>query len=216
MTVNQQVIQQDPVAGLVVKTLNDLSVGDFDIVVADVESSTTARQAKLWSWLDIMNKLQIPQDIALEIVMKYSDLPDRDEFVQKNQQRMQQQQQQAQQQMQMQIELERIKNENVNQSIAFKDAPLPIQMAMAAKQGLIDPQIAQYFMQTWLSQMAPQLLQQMQMQQAQAMNQAQAQMQQTQLPLTPEMMFNQPQQNQPQAMTQAAAQSVMNGITPTV
>ena len=39
--VNQQVVEQDPIAGVVVHTLNDLSHGEFDIVIADVEASTT-------------------------------------------------------------------------------------------------------------------------------------------------------------------------------
>ena len=39
MTVNQQVLEQDPIAGTVVKTLNDLSQGEFDIVISDVEAS---------------------------------------------------------------------------------------------------------------------------------------------------------------------------------
>lgn len=47
--VNQQIVQQDPIAGIIVKTLNDLSQGEFDIIISDVEASTTQRQAQLWS-----------------------------------------------------------------------------------------------------------------------------------------------------------------------
>ena len=82
----------------------------------------------------------------------------------------------------------------------------PIQMAMCAKQGLIDPQIAQYFLQTWLEQMAPQLARQMNQPQQPMTNQNQ------QLPLTEEMMFNQPNQNQSPMMTQSAMQTVLNGM----
>ena len=43
--VNQQVQQQDPLGNVITTTLNDLSEGEFDIVVSDVQSSTTQRQA---------------------------------------------------------------------------------------------------------------------------------------------------------------------------
>ena len=221
ITVNQQIVQQDPTAGIIVKTLNDLSIGDFDIVVADVESSTTQRQAQLWSLIDGVSKLGIPSDLIFDTIIDLSDLPKKNEIIQKYQQRLEQQQMQQQQQAQAQMEIERIKNENLNQSITFKDAILPVQLAMCAKQGLIDPQIANYFMQMWIQQTAPQLAMQMaQAQQQQAMmmmNQTQPQQvpqQPQQLPLTPEMMFNQQPQNQAQPMTQAAAQSVMNNMTP--
>ena len=66
ITVNQQVIEQDPIAGNIVKTLNDLSIGKFDIVVSDVESSITQKQAKAWLILDAVAQLQLPPTIANE------------------------------------------------------------------------------------------------------------------------------------------------------
>ena len=44
--INEQVIEQDPIAGTIYKTLNDLSQGEFDVVVSDVEASATQRE---WS-----------------------------------------------------------------------------------------------------------------------------------------------------------------------
>ena len=82
---------------------------------------------------------------------------------------------------------------------------------MAAQYGIIPMEVAQNFLQKTMPQMA--MLAQ---QQAIVNQQMQAQQPQQQLPLTPEMMFNQSRQKQPQTMTQAAAQSVMNGMTPTI
>ena len=39
--INEQVAVQNPIAGTIIKTLNDLSQGEFDIVISDVKSSTT-------------------------------------------------------------------------------------------------------------------------------------------------------------------------------
>ena len=118
--VNQQVLQQDPIAGAVVSTLNDLSQGEFDIVVSDVEASTTQRQAQLWNLVDAIGKLGVPGDLVFDIVVDLSDIPNKEEVKQRWTQRQEQQAQAAQQQAQAQMELERIKNENLNQTISFK------------------------------------------------------------------------------------------------
>lgn len=218
--VNQQVIQQDPMGNAVVSTLNDLSQGEFDVVVSDVQASTTQRQAQMWSLVDAVGKLQVPGDLVFDIIIDLSDLPNKDEIKERWAQRQQQQAMQQQQAAQAQMELERIKNENINQTISFRDAPLPIQLAMAAKQGLIDPQIAEYAVNLMTQNMFPQLAealtaqrqQQAQMQQMQQQAQMQQQMQ-GQPPPMMSMQQQQPQQ-QPQAMTQAAAESVMNAQVP--
>ena len=210
--VNQQIIQQDPIAGTIVQTLNDLSQGEFDIVISDVESSTTQRQAQLWSLVDAVTKLQIPADLIFDTLIDLSDLPNKNDIKMRWQQRQQEQQQMQQQQLQAQIQIEEIKNRDFRQTIAFKDAPLPIQMAMAAKAGYVQQEVADYFMQVMIQQMAPQLAMQMQGQmQAPSMSPDQMQLQQAMQMQGQIPMQNQPQ---PQTMTQAAAQSVMNGIAP--
>ena len=65
------------------------------------------------------------------------------------------------------MELERIKNQNLNQTISFKDAPLPVQLAMAAQQGLIDPRIAEYSVRVMINQLYPGLSDQMAAEEAQ-------------------------------------------------
>lgn len=209
--VNQQVITQDPVAGVVVQTLNDLSQGEFDIVIADVEASATHRQAQMWSLVDAVSKLGIPADLIFDTIVDLSDLPKKNDIKMRWQQKMQQQQEQAQQQWQSQLELERVKNADFRMQIAFKDAPLPLQFAMAAKAELIPWDVANYFLQVMIQQMAPQLAQQMQQpQQQQQQPQEQQQQQQTQPPQQEFM----PPPNQPQTLTQPIAEAIQNGAPP--
>ena len=118
------------------------------------------------------------------------------------QQQQQIQQEQIQAQQQHELELERVKNADFRMQIAFKDAPLPIQFAMAAQAGLIDRSIADYFIQTMVQQMAPQLAMQMNQQVPPQ------QMPQVPLPQMQQMPVQQPQENP------AAVQSAMNGIMP--
>ena len=208
--VNQQVIQQDPLGNAIVSTLNDLSQGEFDIVVSDTQASTTQRQAQMWSLMDAVSKLNVPGDLVFDIILDLSDLPNKDDI----KQRWQQRQEQAAQQAQAQMELERIKNENLNQTIAFRDAPLPIQLAMAAKQGLVDPQVAEYAVNLMVQNMFPQLatsLAQQRQLQAQMQQMQQGQQQQPGLPPQGLQQGNAQQGN---TMTKAAMQSLQAGQAP--
>lgn len=219
--VNQQVVQQDPLGNVIHSTLNDLSQGEFDIIVSDTEASTTQRQAQMWGLVDAVQKLGVPGDLVFDLIIDLSDLPNKEDIKQRYQERQQSQQQAAQQQQQAQLQLEMLKNQNLNQSIAFKDAPLPIQFAMAAKQGLIDPQIAQYAVNTMVQQMFPQLAEQMAQQQAMQQQQA-AQQQGAQQAMQQQLAQALAQRNggggqqQPSAstMTKPAIQSLISGAAP--
>ena len=207
--INEQVVQQDPVAGLIVHTLNDLSQGEFDIVVSDVESSITQRQAQLWSLVDAVSKLGIPGDLVFDTIIDLSDLPKKNDIKLRWQQRQEQQQQMAQQQMQAQIQIEEIKNRDFRQTISFKDAPFPIQLAMAAKAGYVAQEVADYFMQLMIQQLAPQLVDQMNQRQmlAQMQMQAQAAPQgQIPIPQAPDAQAQMQAAQQQQAQLQAQAQ----------
>lgn len=218
--VNQQIIQQDRLGRAIYSTLNDLSQGEFDIVVSDTQASTTQRQAQMWGLVDAVSKLGVPGDLVFDIILDLSDLPNKEDIKQRWQQRQQQQAQAAQQQSQAQIQLEQIKQQNQSMSISFKDAPLPIQFAMAAKQGLIDPQIAQYAVDLMTQRMFPQLAEQMNQQKmaaAQQQKAVQAMQQQSQQQMLssqqlPSQGGNASQQGR--RMTQAAAQSLMSGAAP--
>lgn len=222
--INQRVVQQDPIAGTIVKTINDLSHGDFDIVVSDTEASTTQRQTQMWGLVDAVSKLQVPGDLVFDMILDLSDIPHKDEIKQRWQERQRQQQemqqaelQQKQQEMQMKYFLEQSKRDNMNQSITFKDAPLPIQFAMAAKAGLIDPAIAEYALKMMVQNMFPKLAAQMDtMQRVQPqMPQPDEQEQQMPIPPVPSMPEQRMEQGgQGSRMTQAAAQSIMAGAAP--
>ena len=218
--VNQQVIQQDPLGRIIHQTLNNLSEGEFDIVISDTQASTTQRQAQLWSLVDSVKNLGIPGDLIFDVILDLSDLPNKEEIKQRWQQRQQAQAQAQQQQAQQQLQLEMIKNQSQSQSISFKDAPLPIQLAMAAKQGLIDAQIAQYAINLSVQQMFPQLAEQMQQQAQQAAVQQQMQLaaQQQQEQQAQPSIAQQPNNGRGQGggMTQAAVQSLINGQGPAI
>ena len=218
ITVNQQVIEQDPIAGTVAKTLNDLSQGEFDIVISDVTASATQRQAQLWTLIDGMSKLGIPGDIAFDVVLDLSDIPSKEEIKQRWRQRQESQANAAKEQLQMQIQLEEIKNRDFRQTIQFKDAPLAIQFAMAAKAGYVSQEVADYFMQAMIQQLAPELA--VQMKQATLPPEIE-QMQENspeetdKLFALSQMMNGQPN-NSGGVLTQAATESLMRGMTPAI
>ena len=220
VTVNQQVMEQDPIAGTVFKTLNDLSQGEFDIVISDVTASATQRQAQLWTLIDGISKLGIPGDIAFDVVLDLSDIPSKEEIKQRWRQRQKSQANAAKEQLQMQIQLEEIKNRDFRQTIAFKDAPLALQFAMAAKAGYVSQEIADYFIQAMIQQLAPELAAQMkqatpppELEQVQENQMTPEQLDQA-IALS-QMMNGQPN-NQGGTMTQAATESLMRGIAPAI
>ena len=209
VTINEQVAVQDPIAGTIIKTINDLSQGEFDVVISDVESSTTQRQAQMWSLVDAASKLSIPHEMIFETLIDLSDLPQKNDIKMRWQQQQKQAQQQAQAQKQYEMELERIKNADFRMQIAFKDAPLPIQFAMAAKAELIPWEVANHFLQVMIQQMAPQLAAQMQQQMQMPQQLQQQQLQQQQLQ---QQQLQQQQLQQQQLQQQQLQQQMIGGI----
>lgn len=241
ITVNQQVVEQDPIAGTIVHTLNDLSQGEFDIVIADVEASTTQRQAQMFTLVDAVSRLGVPGDLVFDIILDLSDVPHKEEIKQRWQERQESQAKAAQEEMQMKLQLEEIKNQDSRQVINFRDAPPPIQLAMAAKAGYIDAQIVERVLQNWIAATFPQEVAEQQAEaQAQAELQAQmagqmpedlppelqAQMQGgspdapadvDQMAALAQMMSTQaPQPQRGRPLTQAATESLMRGMTPAI
>ena len=205
--VNEQILMTDPVAGVIVKTLNDLSQGEYDIVIADVEASTTQRQAQMFALLDAVSRLGVPGDLVFDIILDLSDIPNKEEIKQRWQKRQESQSQAAQSEMEAKIKLEEIKNQDSRQVITFKDAPLPIQMAMAAKAGLIDPQIAKYAVDQMTRQLFPQFVPQENLSPESSPEELEKILAMSQMQKNP------PRQNNP-ALTQAAAESLINGFSP--
>ena len=216
---NQQV--QDPLTGAIVKTLNDLSVGEFDIVIDDVEATATKRVADFYSLVDAGSKLGLPPQIMIQPVLEYLDIPKRDEIMAKYQQMLQEQAQAQQAERDLKLKIEEIKNQDSRQIITFKDAPFPIQMAMAAKAGIVPQEFANDLMRKMIEQFAPETAMQMQQQAQQAQAQQMQAQQQPQQPqqIPPALIPTLEQQQninhqQPKTMTDAAAKSVMLGMSP--
>ena len=182
ITINQQVVQQDPLGNVIHTTLNQLDHGEFDIVVADTAASTTMRQAQMWNLVDSVSKLGVPGELVFDIILDLSDTPNKALIKQRWQERQQQQAQAVQANNQFQKELAQIKTHKHQTNITYKDAPLPIQLAMAAQEGLCDWQFAQYVTKLYLENQLPELADQMQAQAQQQQAMAQMQAQGRQLP----------------------------------
>lgn len=177
MAVNQkqQMMTNDPLMPVITQTLNDLSQGEFDVVIADVSASATMRDAQFWALCDAISKLGIPGDMVFDLLLGLSNVPSKDDIILRFQQRQQQQAQAAQAQAQQQLQLVQAQNNRTNKSINIKDVPLPIQLAMCAKEGLVDPALAQHMMEIYVKTMAPQVAaQEAQQNQQAALQQAQA------------------------------------------
>ena len=104
ININQQVQYKPPIPGTnmpnpfaqtVTKTLNDLSQGEFDIVITDSPASPTQRTAAFYALLEMLKTIG-PNVIPPDVIIEASDLPQKEAIMQ----RLQQQQQAMQQQQQ--------------------------------------------------------------------------------------------------------------------
>lgn len=158
VTVNQQVQQPqyDPRTGMlmgtITRTLNDLSVGEYDIVISDTPATSTQRTAQFWSLVDACGKLGIQGQSIMDILIDLSDIPQKQEIKRRLQAQQEQQAQSQQAQMQAQIELE--KQKRLSRSISYKDLQLPLQLQLAAQAGIMPQEYADAFLQWSVQQMA--------------------------------------------------------------
>lgn len=162
VTVNQQVQGYNELGQLITTTLNDLTVGDYDIVIADTPSTATQRTAQFWSLVDACGQLGIQGNMVLDILLDLSDVAQKDEIkdrLRKQEEQQAQAQQQAiqmeQQRFQAQMELEREKK--LSKSIAYKDLQLPLQLQLAAAANIFPKQYADAFLEWTVQQYAQQL-----------------------------------------------------------
>lgn len=208
-TVNQQVQEMTPDAQLITVTLNDLSIGEYDIVISDTPATATQRTAQFWSLVDACGQLGLQGPDIMEILIDLSDIAQKDEIKEKLKAR--QEQEQAQQQMlqqleqqkfQAQLELEREKK--LSKSIAYKDLQLPLQLQLAAKAGIFPQEYADAFLKWSTDQIAAQMG--MGGSPLQTLPQAPQTVPQVPTPPVPPVM-QAPQQ--PRPMTDAARQGVM-------
>ena len=197
VTVNQQVQMQDQYTRqLVTTTLNDLSIGEYDIVISDTPATATARTAQFWSLVDACKNLNIQGPMVMDILLDLSDIPQKEEITRRLKAQQEEQAKAQQAQMQQQLELE--KQKRLSRSIAYKDLQLPLQLKLAAQAGIIPEEYANAFLE-WSVQ-----------QTAQAMGMGGVNMLGGQQ--QPNMMLQQPQQAplmQPQPQQQAQQAPVM-------
>ena len=193
---------------LVTTTLNDLSIGEYDIVISDTPATATARTAQFWSLVDACKNLNIQGPMVMDILLDLSDIPQKEEI--KRRLKAQQEEQARAQQAQMQQQLELEKQKRLSRSIAYKDLQLPLQLKLAAQAGIIPEEYANAFLE-WSVQQTAQAMG------MGGMNMLGGQQQ-------PNMMLQQPQQAplmQPQqqaqqapVMTQAALSGLVDSTKP--
>ena len=217
VTVNQQQQSVDPVTmQTITTTLNDLSQGEFDIVIAETPATATQRTTQFYTLVDAVSKLGIPGDLVFDILIDLSDIAQKDEIKKRYMERQQQTAQAAQEAQQ--AEIETMRQYKLSRSMAYKDLPLPMQLQMAAQAGMFPKDVADQFMQFMIQNYAQQMgmggapvspiTQPAQVQAPDQMAQIGAQL--------PSQGGNLAalRQQQPQTMTEAAAQSLMAGEQP--
>ena len=83
VSINQPQQQQDPMGNIINQTLNDMSVGEFDIVISDTPTNATQRISMFYSLSEAAAKLGIPGDIVFPLLIDLSDVPQKEEIKQK-------------------------------------------------------------------------------------------------------------------------------------
>ena len=143
VTVNQQVQVQDPQTGQLITTvLNDLSQGNYDVIISDTPYSVSQRQGQFWALVDAVSKLGLPASIIFDKLIELSDIPDKQEIIQ----RLQSQQQQANAPQEPTVRR--------SMSINLDDV---IKLQQAARDNLVPPEIAQGILQQYAGQFGLQI-----------------------------------------------------------
>lgn len=213
VTVNQQQQTVDPQTMQTISTtLNDLSQGEFDVVIADSPATATQRTTQFYTLVDAVSKLGIPGDLVFDILLDLSDVAQKEEIKKRYVERQQQSAQAAQQQQQ--AEIEAMRQYKLSKSMAFKDLPLELQLQMAAQAGMFPKEVADQFLQFMIQQYAQQM----------GVGTGAVNMPAPPMQLSPEQMIAASQgqrlpsmqgvASRPKTMTDAAVRSVMNGAAP--
>lgn len=143
VTVNQQVQMQDPQTGQLITTvLNDLSQGNYDVIISDTPYSVSQRQGQFWALVDAVSKLGLPANIIFDKLIELSDIPDKQEIIQ----RLQAEQQQANAPQEPTVRR--------SMSINLDDV---IKLQQAARDNLVPPEIAQGILQQYAGQFGLQI-----------------------------------------------------------
>lgn len=163
VTVNQPVQTIDPETGQVITmVLNDLSQGNYDVIISDTPYSVSQRQGQFWALTDAVSKLGLPANIVFDKLIELSDIPDKQEIIQ----RLQAYQEQA----------SAPKETNVRKTISVNLDDV-IELQEAAAKGIVPIEIAQGILMKYAEQLGIAAPQQQvpQQQQPETMTQAAAQ-----------------------------------------
>lgn len=163
VTVNQPVQTIDPETGQVITmVLNDLSQGNYDVIISDTPYSVSQRQGQFWALTDAVSKLGLPANIIFDKLIELSDIPDKQEIIQ----RLQSYQEQA----------SAPKETNVRKTISVNLDDV-IELQEAAAKGIVPIEIAQGILMKYAEQLGIAAPQQQvpQQQQPETMTQAAAQ-----------------------------------------
>ena len=197
-------------------TLNDLSQGEFDIVIADTPATATQRTTQFYTMVDAVSKIGIPGDLVFDILLDLSDIAQKDEIKKRYMDRQQSSAQAAQ--AAQQAEIEAMRQYKLSKSMAYKDLPMEMQLQMAAQAGMFPKDIADQFMQFMIQRYAQQM--------GFPGVGAQQITQPAQMPMSPEQMMavaqgqalpsiqGQQGASNPKTMTDAAVRSLLAGNTP--
>ena len=197
-----------------------MSVGEYDIIIADTPSTATQRTAQFWSLVDACGSLGIQGNMVLDILLDLSDIAQKDEIKDRLRQQEEQQaqaQQQAQQmeQLRFQAQMELEREKKLSKSIAYKDLQLPMQLQLAAAAGIFPKEYADAFMNWSVQQYAAQMGIPAQM----PMAQSQVPPQQMQMPagmqgMQPNIPMQQQAPTQARPLTQAAQRGLAEANRP--
>ena len=219
VTVNQQVQETNPLGQIITTTLNDLTVGEYDIIIADTPSTATQRTAQFWSLVDACGSLGIQGNMVLDILLDLSDVAQKDEIKERLRKQEEQQAQAQQQAMQMeqakfqaQMELEREKK--LSKSIAYKDLQLPMQLELAAAAGIFPKEYADAFMNWSVQQYAAQMGIPAQLTQPTPQQIPQQMQMPMGAPMQPDIQMQQQAPTQARPMTQAAQRGLAEANRP--
>lgn len=137
ITANQkQLTGYDILGNAIYQTLNDLTVGEYDIVVSETAATPTQRMAQFYALIELM-KILPPGTIPTDMIIEMSDFPNKDEL----KQRIQQQEQRQQMLMMMQQKQQQQTAKGPSESISFKDLPPDGKIQMAAQANIhLSPQ----------------------------------------------------------------------------
>ena len=139
ITVNQPIDIIHPMMGVIHQTLNDLTVGEFDIVISETPATPTQKMSQFWSMVDAIGQMGIPWEMVYDLILDLSDIPDKDEIKERIAKRMQGQQQ-AQAMQTQAAAAQKMAPPRVSLSIPYKDMPPNEQLQTAAKYLGLQPQ----------------------------------------------------------------------------